>query len=106
MPKGLRALDPRIEMPKSRGPLPCFTETPGLSRSTSPTENAGLLSNWLRSMVVVVCPDGAWVRLAAAALAGRLALPTIALPCVTVATARARGGVDLRLAAVRTTARC
>ena len=59
MPKPLRALEPRIEMPKSRGPLPCLTEMPGLSRSTSPTENDGRLSNWLRSIVVAVWPAGA-----------------------------------------------
>ena len=41
MPKPLRALEPRIEMPRSRGPLPCLTEMPGLSRRTSPTENDG-----------------------------------------------------------------
>jgi hypothetical protein len=56
-------------MPRSRGPLPCFTEIPGLSRNTSPTENAGLLSNWLRSIVVCVCPVGAWSRFSRAALA-------------------------------------
>src|ERR1700676_4803542 len=71
MAKPLRALDPRIEMPISRGPLPCFTDTPGLSRNTSPTENDGLLSNWLRSTVVCVSPAGAWYRLARAALAAR-----------------------------------
>ena len=60
MPKPFRALEPRIEMPISRGPLPCFTEMPGLSRSTSATVTAGRLSNWLRSMVVSVWPVGAW----------------------------------------------
>ncbi|MGY4419137.1 hypothetical protein ACVWY2_001562 [Bradyrhizobium sp. JR6.1] len=54
MPKPLRAFDPRIEMPKSRGPLPCLTEIPGLSRNTSATEKDGRLSNWLRSTVVCV----------------------------------------------------
>ncbi|MGY3291410.1 hypothetical protein ACVWW3_002745 [Bradyrhizobium sp. LM2.9] len=58
MPKPFRALEPRIEMPKSRGPFPCLIEMPGLSRKTSLTENDGRLSNWLRSMVVAVCPAG------------------------------------------------
>ena len=35
MPKPLRALDPRMEMPRSRGPLPCLKETPGLSCSST-----------------------------------------------------------------------
>ena len=54
------AVEPRIEMPKSRGPLPCLIEMPGLSRNTSATENAGRLSNWLRSIVEAVWPLGAW----------------------------------------------
>src|SRR6185369_17044160 len=64
----LRALEPRIEMPMSRGPLPCLIEMPGLSRNMSATENAGRFSNRLRSIVVSVWPLGAVLSSARATL--------------------------------------
>ena len=45
MPKPLRALEPRLEMPTSRGPLPCLMQIPGLSHRMSPIENEGRLSD-------------------------------------------------------------
>src|SRR5262245_40072737 len=68
MAKPLRALEPRIDMPMSRGPLPCLIEMPGLSRRMSATENAGRFSNRLRSMVVSVWPLGAVLSSARATL--------------------------------------
>src|SRR2546430_15635925 len=58
MPNVLRALEPRMEMPMSRGPLPCLKETPGLSCSRSSTVKAG--ASLIRSplTVVLVCPGG------------------------------------------------
>src|SRR5689334_18902475 len=58
MPKPLRALEPRIEMPTSRGPLPCLIEMPGLSWRISPIEKAGALVKRLRSTVVIGWPAG------------------------------------------------
>jgi hypothetical protein len=55
-PNVLRAFDPRIEMPTSRGPLPCLIEMPGLSVRMSPIENAGWFLNLSRSIVVTVWP--------------------------------------------------
>lgn len=47
-----------MEIPISRGPLPCFMETPGLSWSRSSTENAGAsrIRSWVT--VVTVCAVG------------------------------------------------
>src|SRR5262249_6910700 len=55
MPKPLRAFDPRIEMPISRGPFPCFTDTPGTSCRMSVTEKTGVLSKRVMSTAVAVC---------------------------------------------------
>jgi hypothetical protein len=52
---------------------------PGLSRKTSPTENEGRLSNWLRSIVVDVCPAGAWLSVSRAALAVTLLFCEVAV---------------------------
>ena len=51
-PKPLRAFDPRMEMPQSRGPLPSLTVMPGLPRTRSSTPNAG--DSFTRSFVTVV----------------------------------------------------
>ena len=58
MPKVLRAFEPRMEIPISRGPFPCLKETPGLSCSNSSTVKAG--ASLIRSplTVVMVCPGG------------------------------------------------
>src|SRR3954463_14222746 len=58
MPKPLRALEPRMEMPRSRGPLPCLKETPGLSCSRSCTVKAGSFLMRSPLTVVMVCPGG------------------------------------------------
>src|SRR4051794_29972186 len=58
MPKPLRALEPRMEMPRSRGPLPCLKETPGLSCSRSWTVKAGSFLMRSPLTVVMVCPGG------------------------------------------------
>src|SRR6476659_868749 len=57
-PNPLRAFEPRMEMPMSRGPFPCLKETPGLSCSRSSTVKAG--ESLMRSplTVVMVCPGG------------------------------------------------
>ena len=56
MPNPLRAFEPRMEIPTSRGPLPCLTEMPGLSSKTLPIEKARVSSNRSRLMAVMVCP--------------------------------------------------
>jgi hypothetical protein len=58
IPNVLRAFEPRIEMPMSRGPFPCLNETQGLSCSRSWIVKAG--SSLMRSplRVVMVCPGG------------------------------------------------
>lgn len=48
--------------------MPCFMSMPGLSPSTSASENIGLLSYWPRSIVVAVWPVGVWFRPSRAAL--------------------------------------
>src|SRR6185295_19261357 len=58
MPKPLRALEPRMEMPRSRGPLPCLKETPGLYCSRSWTVKAGSFLMRSPLTVVMVCPGG------------------------------------------------
>ena len=58
MPNALFAFEPRMEMPMSRGPLPCVTVTPGLYEIRSLTVNCGEVSNILVSMLVTVCPTG------------------------------------------------
>ncbi len=58
MPKPFCAFEPRIEMPISRGPLPCFTSIPGLSRSTSKTEKAWVLIIRSSGTVVWTWPSG------------------------------------------------
>jgi hypothetical protein len=66
--------------------LPCFTDIPGLSRSTSAAENDGRLSNWLRLIVVSVWPLGARYRLA------RASLGVTPAPCDTAGVAMIRLG--------------
>jgi hypothetical protein len=58
MPNPLRAFEPRMEMPMSRGPFPCLKLTPGLSCNRSLTVKAG--ESLMRSplTVVMVCPGG------------------------------------------------
>jgi hypothetical protein len=64
---------------------------PGLSRKTSPTENDGRLSNWLRSIVVWICPLGAWNRFARASLGvTRTACDAAGVATMTLGLARAR----------------
>ncbi len=58
MPKPFRAFEPRIEMPMSRGPLPCFKETPGTSCRISVTEKTGVSAKRVMSMPVAVCAPG------------------------------------------------
>ena len=47
-----------MEMPRSRGPLPCLKETPGLSCSRSWTVKAGSFLMRSPLTVVMVCPGG------------------------------------------------
>jgi hypothetical protein len=74
---------------------------PGLSRSTSATENAGRLSNWLRSIVVSVWPVGAWYSRARATLG---VMPAV---CEAAGAGLAEGGLaccvraDVRAAGLR-----
>jgi hypothetical protein len=58
MPKPLRAFEPRIEMPTSRGPLPCLIEMPGLSCSRSWTVKAGAFLMVSALIELTVCPGG------------------------------------------------
>ncbi len=51
-----------MEMPTSRGPLPCFSEMPGLSTRRSVTEKARVLVVRSAPTVVCTCPAGSLNR--------------------------------------------
>src|SRR5438128_8420248 len=106
MPKPFRAFEPRIDIPTSRGPLPCLIEIPGLWRRISPIENAGWSWNCVPGIVVTVCPVG-WVSMSKGGIggAGEAVTTTAGKPITPPFEGGKEGGICASWAAARVEAK-